>query len=161
MQFRSLSKAYFFVFVSNFFIFIANLLILMQLGAKLVESPFIEFCPIPTVLYFLYFSVVMHGVTLVENTFVSLSVNGFTDNSVYDFSGPQHKPLINGLKSSILPPGGYGFPDINTAIKYVKDQIHVTKLLISKLVKHKLQLDNLSSIAIKGYNEQLSSENIN
>jgi bacteriorhodopsin len=39
---------------------------------KHVESPFIEFGQISTVLYFLYFTVVMYGVTLVENTFVDL-----------------------------------------------------------------------------------------
>jgi len=65
MQFRPLSKAAFFVFVANF-------LILMQLGAKHVESPFIEFGQISTVLYFLYFTVVMYGVTTFENTFVDL-----------------------------------------------------------------------------------------
>ena len=64
-QFRPLSKAAFFVFVANF-------LILMQLGAKHVESPFIEFGQISTVLYFLYFTVVMYGVTTIENTFVDL-----------------------------------------------------------------------------------------
>jgi hypothetical protein len=46
----------------------------MQLGAKHVESPFIEFGQISTVLYFLYFTVVMYGVTLVENTFVDLHI---------------------------------------------------------------------------------------
>ena len=66
MQFRPLSKAAFFVFVANF-------LILMQLGAKHVESPFIEFGQISTVLYFSYFTFVMYGVTVVENTFIALS----------------------------------------------------------------------------------------
>ena len=65
MQFRPLSKI-------SFYIFVANFLILMQLGAKHIESPFIEFGQISTVLYFLYFSVVMYGVTLVENTLVDL-----------------------------------------------------------------------------------------
>jgi len=41
----------------------------MQLWAKHVESPFIEFGQISTVLYF---SFVMYGVTVVENTFVDL-----------------------------------------------------------------------------------------
>jgi len=71
MQFRPISKAAFFVFVANF-------LILMQLGAKHVESPFIEFGQISTVLYFLYFTVVMYGVTVVENTFVDLRNPNFT-----------------------------------------------------------------------------------
>jgi hypothetical protein len=53
-------------------VFVANFLILMQLGAKHVESPFIEFGQISTGLYFLYFTVVMYGVTLIENTFVDL-----------------------------------------------------------------------------------------
>ena len=65
MQFRPLSKAAFFAFVANF-------LILMQLGAKHVESPFIEFGQISTVLYFSYFTFVMYGVTVLENTFVDL-----------------------------------------------------------------------------------------
>ena len=63
MQFRPLSKAAFFVFVANF-------LILMQLGAKHVESPFIEFGQISTVLYFLYFIAIMYGATFIENTFI-------------------------------------------------------------------------------------------
>jgi ubiquinol-cytochrome c reductase cytochrome b subunit len=70
MQFRPLSKAAFFVFVANF-------LILMQLGAKHVESPFIELGQISTVLYFLYFTVVMYGVTFIENTFVDLNQSCF------------------------------------------------------------------------------------
>jgi ubiquinol-cytochrome c reductase cytochrome b subunit len=65
MQFRPLSKIAFFAFLANF-------LILMQLGAKHVESPFIEFGQISTLLYFLYFTVVMYGVTLVENSFIDL-----------------------------------------------------------------------------------------
>jgi len=44
----------------------------MQLGAKHVESPFIEFGQISTVLYFSYFTFVMYGVTVLENTFVDL-----------------------------------------------------------------------------------------
>ena len=67
MQFRPLSKIAFFAFIANF-------LILMQLGAKHVESPFIEFGQISTVLYFLYFSVVMYGITTVENTFMNLNI---------------------------------------------------------------------------------------
>jgi len=74
MQFRPLSKWAFFVFVANF-------LILMQLGAKHVESPFIEFGQISTVLYFLYFTVVMYGVTFIENTFVDLNFYTNTKHS--------------------------------------------------------------------------------
>ena len=68
MQFRPLSKVSFYVFVANF-------LILMQLGAKHVESPFIEFGQLSTVLYFLYFSVIMYGVTFIENSLVDINNN--------------------------------------------------------------------------------------
>ena len=67
IQFRPLSKIAFFVFVANF-------LILMQLGAKHVESPFIEFGQISTVIYFAYFLIIVPLVSLVENTLVELAV---------------------------------------------------------------------------------------
>jgi ubiquinol-cytochrome c reductase cytochrome b subunit len=66
IQFRPLSKIAFYIFVANF-------LILMQLGAKHVESPFIEFGQISTVLYFSYFVVIVPFVTLVENTLIELN----------------------------------------------------------------------------------------
>ena len=60
-QFNPLSKVIFFIFVANF-------LILMQLGAKHVESPFIELGQICTVIYFLYFLIIMPSITLLENS---------------------------------------------------------------------------------------------
>jgi ubiquinol-cytochrome c reductase cytochrome b subunit len=66
IQFRPLSKIAFYIFVANF-------LILMQLGAKHVESPFIEFGQISTVLYFSYFIIIVPFVTLVENTLIELN----------------------------------------------------------------------------------------
>jgi ubiquinol-cytochrome c reductase cytochrome b subunit len=68
MQFRPLSKLAFYVFVANF-------LILMQLGAKHVESPFIEFGQISTVLYFSHFVIIVPFVTLIENTLIELNYN--------------------------------------------------------------------------------------
>jgi len=67
-QFRPLSKIVFFVFVANF-------LILMQLGAKHVESPFIEFGQISTVLYFAHFLIIVPFVTLLENSLIDLSLS--------------------------------------------------------------------------------------
>jgi len=67
IQFRPLSKIAFFIFVANF-------LILMQLGAKHVESPFIEFGQISTVLYFSHFLIIVPAVTLIENTLIDLSL---------------------------------------------------------------------------------------
>jgi ubiquinol-cytochrome c reductase cytochrome b subunit len=65
IQFRPLSKIAFYVFIANF-------LILMQLGAKHVESPFIEFGQISTVLYFSHFVIIVPLISLIENTFVDL-----------------------------------------------------------------------------------------
>ena len=47
----------------------------MQLGAKHVESPFIEFGQLSTVLYFSYFVFILPVVSLIENTLVDLSSN--------------------------------------------------------------------------------------
>jgi ubiquinol-cytochrome c reductase cytochrome b subunit len=66
LQFRPLSKIAFYVFVANF-------LILQQLGAKHVESPFIEFGQISTALYFAHFLVIVPVVSIIENTLVELS----------------------------------------------------------------------------------------
>ena len=65
-QFRPFSKI-------NFFIFVANFLVLMQLGAKHVESPFIEFGQISTVLYFSYFLVFLPFSSLIETTLFDLT----------------------------------------------------------------------------------------
>ena len=68
VQFRPLSKIAFFVFVANF-------LVLMQLGAKHVETPFIEFGQISTVLYFSHFLIIVPLVSLLENTLVDIHTN--------------------------------------------------------------------------------------
>jgi ubiquinol-cytochrome c reductase cytochrome b subunit len=67
IQFRPLSKI-------AFYIFIANFLILMQLGAKHVESPFIEFGQISTIIYFSYFLVIVPVTSLLENSLIELSI---------------------------------------------------------------------------------------
>jgi ubiquinol-cytochrome c reductase cytochrome b subunit len=66
IQFRPLSKIAFYVFVANF-------LILMQLGAKHVESPFIEFGQISTVLYFSHYLIIVPLLSLFENTLMELN----------------------------------------------------------------------------------------
>ena len=66
-QFRPLSKIAFWVFVFNF-------LILMQLGAKHVESPFIELGQISTALYFSYFLFIVPVISILENTLLDLSI---------------------------------------------------------------------------------------
>ena len=66
IQFRPFSKIAFFVFVCNFFI-------LMILGAKHVESPFIEFGQISTILYFTYYLIIVPFISLLENSLIELS----------------------------------------------------------------------------------------
>jgi len=66
LQFRPLSKIAFYVFIANF-------LILMQLGAKHVESPYIEFGQVSTVLYFAHFFIIVPVVSLLENSLTELA----------------------------------------------------------------------------------------
>ncbi len=66
LQFRPLSKLAFFIFVGNF-------LILMKLGAKHVESPFIELGQISTVIYFAHFLIIVPLVSLFENSLIEIS----------------------------------------------------------------------------------------
>jgi ubiquinol-cytochrome c reductase cytochrome b subunit len=77
IQFRPLSKIAFFVFVANF-------LILMQLGAKHVESPFIEFGQLSTALYFAHFVLIVPFISLLENSLIDLATNVETE---YDYLG--------------------------------------------------------------------------
>jgi ubiquinol-cytochrome c reductase cytochrome b subunit len=72
IQFRPLSKIAFFIFVANF-------LILMQLGAKHVESPFIEFGQLSTTIYFAHFIIIVPFVTLLENSLIDLAINSETE----------------------------------------------------------------------------------
>jgi len=65
VQFRPLSKIAFFVFVANF-------LVLMQIGAKHVETPFIELGQISTVLYFAHFFIIVPVVSIIENSLVDI-----------------------------------------------------------------------------------------
>jgi len=52
LQFRPIGKLFFYIFVINF-------IILMQLGAKHVEFPFIELGQIATIIYFSYFLIII------------------------------------------------------------------------------------------------------
>ncbi len=85
LQFRPLSKVAFYIFVGNFFM-------LMQLGAKHVESPFIEVGQLSTGLYFAYFVFIMPFVSLIENTLTDLS-----------FRVGEQTTTKNGRKSQFIP----------------------------------------------------------
>ena len=65
-QFKPLTKILLFVFAANFFV-------LMTLGAKHVESPFIEFGQISTAIYFSFFIILLPLAGLIENTVVFFS----------------------------------------------------------------------------------------
>jgi ubiquinol-cytochrome c reductase cytochrome b subunit len=67
IQFRPLSKIAFYIFVANF-------LILMQLGAKHVEEPFIMLGQISTIIYFSYFLVIVPVISRVENLLMDLGI---------------------------------------------------------------------------------------
>ena len=69
IQFRPLSKIAFFTFLGNF-------LILMALGAKHVESPFIELGQISTVIYFAHFLIIVPVISLLENSLIELGSKG-------------------------------------------------------------------------------------
>jgi len=49
----------------------------MQLGAKHVESPFIELGQISTIIFFSYFIFVFPIISLLENTLVDISIKSF------------------------------------------------------------------------------------
>ena len=66
LQFRPLSKIMFYVFVVNF-------IILLQLGAKHVEDPFITFGQLSTGYYFLHFLFLVPLTSLIENTLADLN----------------------------------------------------------------------------------------
>jgi len=109
IQFRPLSKIAFYVFIANF-------LILMQLGAKHVESPFIEFGQISTVLYFAHYLIIVPCVSLLENSFIEYYTNiaatesaskvlplkpfSFINNSKQNFSSTKFDS--DGLNLSVL-----------------------------------------------------------
>ena len=67
LQFRFFTKLVFFFFVANF-------LVLMVLGAKHVETPYIEIGQIATVLYFSTFLIFIPVASLIENTLIDLGL---------------------------------------------------------------------------------------
>jgi ubiquinol-cytochrome c reductase cytochrome b subunit len=67
-QFRPLSKLWFYIFVANF-------LILGILGAKHVESPFIELGQFATAFYFSYFLIIVPTISSLENTLMEVHLS--------------------------------------------------------------------------------------
>jgi len=67
-QFRPISKIMFYIFVVNF-------LILLSLGAKHVESPYVELGQISTIIYFGYFLIGLPLISILENILVYINYN--------------------------------------------------------------------------------------
>jgi ubiquinol-cytochrome c reductase cytochrome b subunit len=76
LQFKPLGKVSFYVFIAIFFI-------LMILGAKHVESPYIEFGQISTVIYFSYFLVLVPFISLLENSLGELNNSNSEPKGIY------------------------------------------------------------------------------
>jgi len=74
IQFRPLSKIAYYVFIANF-------LVLMQIGQKHVETPFIEVGQISTVLYFSHFLIIVPLVSLLENSLIEIATHDKTQSS--------------------------------------------------------------------------------
>jgi ubiquinol-cytochrome c reductase cytochrome b subunit len=94
IQFRPLSKIAFFIFVGNF-------LILMELGAKHVESPFIEFGQISTIIYFSHFLIFVPIITLIENSLIELPNKVDNSISLASYKFNINNPIIS-KKSNLL-----------------------------------------------------------
>jgi len=67
LQFRSFSKI-------GFYLFVVIFLLLGVLGAKHVESPYIELGQIITALYFSYFVIIVPVLSLLENTLLDIAL---------------------------------------------------------------------------------------
>lgn len=111
LQFRPLSKIVFFIFIANF-------LILMQLGAKHVESPFIEFGQLSTLLYFSHFLFIVPFVSLLENTLIDLNLNDKKLKTV-NYFGLINKPNFHNIIESKF----YGGPLYLLLIFYPSESI--------------------------------------
>jgi ubiquinol-cytochrome c reductase cytochrome b subunit len=81
IQFRPISKIAFYIFLGNF-------LMLLQLGAKHVESPFIELGQISTLIYFMYFLILIPLISLLENSLIELEseIKIFNNNKFSSFN---------------------------------------------------------------------------
>jgi ubiquinol-cytochrome c reductase cytochrome b subunit len=103
IQFRPFSKIAFYIFVANF-------LILMQLGAKHVESPFIEFGQISTILYFSHFLIIIPVVSFIENSLIELAIDGSAGGNLEGFEKFKNRNLLLAMPHAILPAALSGRP---------------------------------------------------
>lgn len=125
MQFRPISKAFFLIFVGNFFI-------LMLLGAKHVESPFIEFGQISTVLYFTHYLIIVPLISLLENSFLELESKKTSQMSKY--TEPENTNILENMIKEISFMGfGLGSKINNLISKYTEQSKNILKNIYTKL----------------------------
>lgn len=89
LQFRPLSKIAFFAFVANF-------IILMQLGAKHVESPYIELGQVCTAYYFAHFLVIVPVISSIENSLIELA----RTKKEYLYDAPSFEAVVSNNTSN-------------------------------------------------------------
>jgi uncharacterized protein (UPF0147 family) len=65
----------------------------MQLGAKHVESPFIELGQISTIIYFAYFGLIVPLLSIIENTLIDININTFPKSMITLSSGKVPKGI--------------------------------------------------------------------
>jgi ubiquinol-cytochrome c reductase cytochrome b subunit len=138
IQFRPLSKV-------AFYIFIANFLVLMVLGAKHVESPFIEFGQISTVIYFSHFLIIVPLISLLENSLVELTNN--SPKSVLLYSSElsfENLFLLIGINKKRLPFIYIHINNINRVIPVIL--LFMQCLLLINNTDLSFILDNLNII---------------
>jgi ubiquinol-cytochrome c reductase cytochrome b subunit len=114
IQFRPLSKITFFTFTVNF-------IILMLLGAKHVEYPFIELGQISTVIYFAYFLIIVPKISLLENSLIEYVTRKRKIQYLVRYTNSE-----NSLNSSLL-----SFIERKKKAKYIKV---IIKFLIPLLI---------------------------
>lgn len=126
-QFKPLSKAVFFIFVANF-------LILMVLGAKHVESPFIEFGQVSTLIYFAHFLIIIPLISLLENTFIEMNKTFIEiDSRKEEIYIVEHATVVSGL--------GWWIKKAQSNIGYRElfDNDHPYPSTLQDLLKDKIQ----------------------
>ncbi len=147
IQFKPVSRIVFFIFAGNF-------LALTQLGAEHVESPFIEFGQISTVLYFVYFLIIIPSICLVENSLSEIWLVWYFFIKNYDKVDQNKKEYKNGekkaeyvvpeyavMQSSIIGSVLFaknGFSEIESQFKYMKNvtcnNISVFAIVVSTIL---------------------------
>ncbi len=159
IQFRPISKIVFFIFIANF-------LILLQLGSEHVESPFIEFGQISTVLYFAHFLVIIPIASIFENSLVELfgETEGTqkVEETYKEMEGenyfPTYVPVISFLPSfAFFMPGIPGSNGSNDDEQILARIIQELQNPDSEVTRRIANGDNLVDIATNVYRDAQNS----